>query len=225
DVLHHGVGDAADQVAANRNAVDLRKVRLNVAHRETTRVQREDLVVEALKAALALAHDLRLRRALAVPWRPDPHRPVLGRERLRTRAVAGVAGTAGRLLMRLIAKVLGQLGRHRPLHEPAREGGQKTAGPDDLLLRPRAGEQFVDQLVGQPVTYRRWELDQRGPCGGRAAPAGRSARPPGSLRSPLALSRSAASSNWAPVLLFADMTIAFGHAYTNPRTLPGSISV
>src|SRR5206468_7216095 len=86
--------------------------------------------------------------------------------------------------------------------------------------RPRAGEQFVDQLVGQPVTYRRWELDQRGPCGGRAAPAGRSARPPGSLRSPLALSRSAASSNWAPVLLFADMTIAFGHAYTNPRTLP-----
>src|SRR5207248_6925146 len=133
--------------------------------------------------ALALAHDLRLKRALAVPWRPDPHRPVLGRERLRTRAVAGVAGTAGRLLMRLIAKVLGQLGRHRPLHEPAREGGQKTAGPDDLLLRPRAGEQFVDQLVGQPVT-----LDQRGPLrrarsasGSLRSPSGLAALPAGAI--------------------------------------------
>jgi hypothetical protein len=180
DVLHDGVGDAADQVAADRNAVDLSKVRLNVAHREPTRIQREDLVVEPLEAALALAHDLRLKRALAVPWRLDPHRPVLGRKRLRTRAVAGVAGAAGRLLVRLIAKVLGQLGRHRPLHEPAREVGQKTAGPDDLLLRAGVREQLVDQLVGQAVTDLGRELDEGGPL-----PRARSAS--GSLRSPCGL--------------------------------------
>src|SRR5207247_962909 len=65
---------------------------------------------------------------------------------------------------------------------------QKTAGPDDLLLRPRAGEQFVDQLVGQPVTYRRWELDQRGTprrarsaSGSLPSPSGLAALPAGAI--------------------------------------------
>ena len=42
-------------------------------------VEREDLLVEPLEAALALAHDLRLKAAVAIPRRVDPHRPVLGR--------------------------------------------------------------------------------------------------------------------------------------------------
>src|SRR5204863_8439267 len=50
----------------------------------------------------------------------------------------------------------------------------------------------------------------------RAAPAGRCARPPGSLRNPPPLPVRSLS-----VLAFVDMTLLFGHAYTELRTLPG----
>src|SRR5262249_51343579 len=57
-VFHHGVGDTADQVAADLDAVELGQVRLDVARRQPSRVEREDLVVEALEASLTLPDDL-----------------------------------------------------------------------------------------------------------------------------------------------------------------------
>src|SRR3954469_4275514 len=122
------------------DAVDLLEGRLDVACREPARVEREDLVIEPFKAALALAHELRFERARAVARGLDPHRPVLGGKRFRRRTVARVPGAARRLMMARVAEVLGQLGRHRPLHQPAGEIGQQAAGPDDLLLGPGAGE-------------------------------------------------------------------------------------
>ena len=74
-VLHDRVGDAADQVATDLDAVDLGQVRLDVARRQAARVEREDLVVEALETPLALPHDLRLEAALAIPRRLDPTGP------------------------------------------------------------------------------------------------------------------------------------------------------
>jgi hypothetical protein len=53
-VVHHRAGDAADQVAADPNAVDLGQVRLDLTGREAARVERENLVVEALEAPLPL---------------------------------------------------------------------------------------------------------------------------------------------------------------------------
>jgi hypothetical protein len=161
DVFDDGVGDAADQVAADLHAVDLVQVRLNVADRQATTVESEDLVVKALKAALALAHHLRLKRAPAIPRSLDRHRPVLGRKCLGRRAVARVAGAAGRLLVVLIAQMLGQLGAQRTLHESAREIGQQPAGPNDLRLGPRARQQLVDQPIRQPVANPRRQLDAR----------------------------------------------------------------
>ena len=152
DVVHDRVGDAADQITADLHAVDLLQVRPDVSDRQPARVERQDLVVEAHKAALALAHDPRLKRAVAIPGRVDPHRPVLGRERLRRRAVARVARPAGRLLMRLVAQVLGQLDVHRPLHQPLGQLREHATGPDDLPLAARAREQLVDHLVSQPTT-------------------------------------------------------------------------
>ena len=102
----------ADQVAADPDAVDLGQVPLDVARRQPARVEREDLVVEALEATLPLPDDLRLEAALPVTWRLDLDRAVLGRKRLRRRAVARVAGAAGRLLVRLVAEMLTQLRRH-----------------------------------------------------------------------------------------------------------------
>src|SRR5207253_5384306 len=99
---------------------------------------------EPLEAPLPLPDDLRLERALAIPRRFDPHRPVLGRKRLWRRAVAGVAAAAGRLAVRLVAEMLGQLRRHRPLDQPLRQLREYAAGPDDLLLGASARERLID---------------------------------------------------------------------------------
>jgi hypothetical protein len=48
-------------------------------------------------------------------------RPVLGRKRLRRRAVARVTSAAGRLLVRLVAEMLAQLRPQRPLDQPLRQ--------------------------------------------------------------------------------------------------------
>ena len=154
DVVHHAVGDARDQVAADVHAVDLLEVRGDIARRQPARVEREDLVVEPLKAALALADDLRLKAAVTVAGRVDLDLPVLGDQRLRGRAVARVPRAAGRLLMRLVADVVGQLDLHRALHQPLGQLGQQPAGPGDLLLRRGAGEQLVDHLVADPPVGR-----------------------------------------------------------------------
>ncbi len=82
--------------------------------------------------------------------------------------------------MRLVTEMLGQLRRHRPLYQPAREIGEETAGPNDLLLGPPAREQLVDQPIAQPVAHFRRQLGKRG-----VLRRGRSAS--GSLRSPSGL--------------------------------------
>ena len=51
--------------------------------------------------------------------------------------------------MRLITEMVGQLDLHRSLDQPLRELAQQAAGAGDLLLGASAGEQLVDQLVGQ----------------------------------------------------------------------------
>ena len=94
--------------------------------------------------------------------------------------------------MRLVAEILPQLRRQRPLHQPLRQLREHTARPDDLVLAPRTGEQLIDHLVREPVANPRRELD---PGGRRAA---------GRL---LALSISPVS-----LLDFVGMTLLFGHA-------------
>jgi len=79
---------------------------------------------------------------------------VLGDHRLRTRAVALIAGAAGRLAVRLVADVVGQLDLHRPLHQPLGQLGEQPARPGDLLLGRSAGEQLVDHLIADPPIRR-----------------------------------------------------------------------
>ena len=88
-VLHDRVGDAADQVAADLDAVELAEVRLDVPDRHPARVQRDDPVVEPREPRCALRQDLRLEAALPVPRRLDPHRPVISPQRLRRSSRCG----------------------------------------------------------------------------------------------------------------------------------------
>ena len=154
DVVHHAVGDAADQVAADVHAVDLLEVRLDVARGEPAAVKREDLVVEPDEPPLALADNLGLEAAVTVAGRVDRDLPVLADQRLRGRPIALVGGAAGRLLVRLVADVVGQLDLHRALHQALGQLGEQPAGPGDLLLRRGAGEQLVDHLVADPPVGR-----------------------------------------------------------------------
>ena len=80
--------------------------------------------------------------------------------------------------MRLITEMVGQLDLHRSLDQPLRELAQQAAGAGDLLLGASAGEQLVDQLVGQK------RLDLLGELGAGVRTA-RSAS--ASLRSPYGL--------------------------------------
>ena len=135
DVVHDRVGHPGDQVAADLHAVDLLEVRLDIAHRQAARVQGEDLLVEPLEAALALADDPRLKAPVPIAGSVDPDLAVLGDQRLRGRAIPGVPRAAGRLLMRLVPDMVGQLDLQRPLDQALGQLGEQPAGPGDLLLR------------------------------------------------------------------------------------------
>jgi len=68
-VVHHGVGDATDQITPDLDTVELPQIGLDVACREAPRIQRDDLLVKPLKPALALAHDPRLKAPVTITGR------------------------------------------------------------------------------------------------------------------------------------------------------------
>jgi hypothetical protein len=71
-VLEDRVGDLRDQIRRHVGAVDLLQIPLDLADRQPTAVQGDHLLVEPDPPRLALAHDLRLERAVAIPRRTDP---------------------------------------------------------------------------------------------------------------------------------------------------------
>ena len=148
DVLEHGVGDRADRVAADLHAVELAQVRLDVAHGHAAGVEPEDLLVQPGQPGLALAHELGVEAALAVARRLDLDRPELGLDRLGSRAVAVVAGPAGRRLARRKAEMLGQLGAQRGLDHPARELREQPTRTGDLV-RIQALERVLQRIARQ----------------------------------------------------------------------------
>ena len=91
-LVEDGVGDPADQVGRDVDGIEFAQVALDLADRHAPGVQRDDLVVEAVQAALALGHDLRFEAAVAITRHVDLHHAVLGQHRLGIAAVAVVAG-------------------------------------------------------------------------------------------------------------------------------------
>ena len=67
--------------------------------------------------------------------------------------VARVPGPAWRLLVRLIAEMVGQLDLHRPLDQSLGQLVKQPALTKDLLFGPGAGEQLVDELVRQLLAH------------------------------------------------------------------------
>jgi hypothetical protein len=80
---------------------------------------------------------LRLETAGTVARYRDPHLPVIGQERLRTRAVAAVARAAAGRITLLITKMTRQLGSKRPLNQRFLQPLEKTVlGRKVFRLQP-----------------------------------------------------------------------------------------
>jgi hypothetical protein len=95
DLGDHGIGDGADQVRRDVDRVHLLQERLNLAHRQAARVQRQDLVIEPGEPTLVLADQLRFRCAVAIARRLDRERPVIGQGRLAARPIAVIGVSSG----------------------------------------------------------------------------------------------------------------------------------
>ncbi len=157
--------------------------------------------------------------------RVDRDLPALGDQRLRCRAVALVPSAAGRLAVRLVADVIGQLGLHRPLDQALGQLRQNPAGPGDLLLGRGAGEQLVDEFGADPPIGRQVEslsdpAAARGPIHRLIDYAGWQDR--GARRPSVSSSNSSALLSISLLLLVVvGIAISFGSdAYTEGRTLP-----
>ena len=92
DLRDHGVGDGANQIRRDLDAVHLDEKRLDLAHRQPARIERHHLVVEAREAPLVFADQPRLETAVPVARHGEGQRAVIGEDGLATAAIAMIGG-------------------------------------------------------------------------------------------------------------------------------------
>jgi hypothetical protein len=117
---------------------------LDIAHRHPAGIERDDHVVEAAKASLALGHQARRETAVAVPRDLQLQITDLGRDRLRRRAISRIRVEPGFGITLVIAEMLGQLGL-----QPALQGRFDQAGHEAALAGElhRLGIDFREETV------------------------------------------------------------------------------
>lgn len=118
DVLGDGVGDAADEVGRDLDAVELVEVALDVAQAHPTGVEGKDALVESRDATHTLPNELGVERALAIARDVDGDLAVVGEERFGRVAVASVVGA-----LRLGSWLEAELGGHLALERLLDEAG------------------------------------------------------------------------------------------------------
>src|ERR1700687_4348320 len=89
----------------------------DLSRRQTPRIQTDDRLVETVKAALSLGHNLWLKTSVAVPGRLERQVPKLSLERLGGGAVAGVAAVITGRIVFVVAQMHRQLCTHRLLQQ------------------------------------------------------------------------------------------------------------
>jgi hypothetical protein len=68
DIINNSIGDGRDQVGRDFDPVNLLQVSLNLTAGYPTRVHRDDLIVEAIKAGLPFLDELRFKLRVTVTW-------------------------------------------------------------------------------------------------------------------------------------------------------------
>jgi hypothetical protein len=116
---------------------------LDLPHGHAAGVERDHLVVEALKVRLPLGDKLRLETSLAVPRHGELDLAVLTLQRLRAEPVPRVAATpAGRVAL-LVTQVLRQLGVQRTFDQRSLQLLEKPFFPQQILRLLISGQQLV----------------------------------------------------------------------------------
>ncbi len=121
-----GVTVDGDGVLGDAGAVDLGQMRGDLPGRQALRRQRQHDPVDATQAALPLAHDRRLKAAVAIPRDFKLDRAGLGEHRLGPRAIAGVPAVAAGRIMLAVAQVRIQLPLKRRLQHQLGQLLQQT---------------------------------------------------------------------------------------------------
>src|SRR5438067_3913776 len=94
-----------------------------------------------------LLDDLRLEGPVAIPWHFDRHRPKASLEGLGRLPIARVAALVTGRLVLLVADMLGQLRRHRPLQQLLRQLLQQAVLANDVFGLFVVFQQIVNELV------------------------------------------------------------------------------
>lgn len=141
DLAQRGVGAAADEVGRDVHRVHIGKKASDLARRHAARMNGDDLVIKASKAALMLANELRLEATRAVAGNVDAQSADVGEDDLGALAVATIgASPFGLGLTGRIAQVVTHFGAQHALQcgllellEDALKLGQRHRPGDQLF--------------------------------------------------------------------------------------------
>ena len=109
DFIQDGIDDGRDQAWRDFDSVNLFQVSLNLPLCHPARVQRNNLLIEAVKARLVLLDQLRFKVRVAVTRNINLDLPAFTTHRLWRDPIARVAGVVTGSVMLLIAEMMGQL--------------------------------------------------------------------------------------------------------------------
>src|SRR5580700_11198819 len=120
---------------------------LDLANRQTSRIEADDAIVETVETGLPFRNDLRLKGAVAVARHRDLDGTLVADHRLARIAVAAVAaGAAGRVAL-VVAQMLAQLGAERPFQKAFLEFLEQPLLAEQILWRAVALQQLLDDLI------------------------------------------------------------------------------
>jgi hypothetical protein len=105
-------------------------------------------IIQPRQPRLALGHELRIKRAVAIPRGADRDLAELGLDRLGRVPVAMIARPARRRPTGRIPQVLGQLRPQRGVQDTAGELAHQPSRAGDLF-RPEPGQRVLQGVVGQ----------------------------------------------------------------------------
>src|SRR5215213_3122923 len=176
DLIEHRVGDGADQIGRDVDAVEIAQMADNLAGAHAAGVHRDDLVVEPREAALIFGDQLRIETGLAIARHRQLDPAGVGDDRLLAIAISPVA--------RLFA---GEMMIHLGVENPFRQRLlQIVDEPIGLQggLRVDAGQQLIKHGVGNTRFFATWhgrapllrscptphEIPDSPPPGGRQGP-------------------------------------------------------
>jgi hypothetical protein len=145
-LLEHRVGDPADQIGGNLDPVKLQKVPLDLANRQTPRIEADDPIVKTVEPGLPLGDKLRLEAAVAVARHGQFDRAVVAEHGFARMPVAAIAGAAPGRVALLVSQMLAQLGAQRAFQQPLLQLPEQPFLAEQIRRRAVPLQQLFDEL-------------------------------------------------------------------------------